>query len=45
MHRLHILQPVNPLRFAPVQEPSGSAGVGFARLLVADGDGEELEET
>ncbi len=45
MHRLHILQPVNALRFAPLQERSGSAGVGLARVLVADVDGKKIDET
>ena len=44
MHRLHVLQPVNPLPFAPVQKRSGSAAISFARVFVADVDGEEFEE-
>jgi integrase len=43
MRRLHILQPVNVLLLAPVQEGSGIASVGFARV-VADGDGEKFKE-
>jgi hypothetical protein len=44
MDRLRLMQPGNPLPFAPAQEQSGSASVGRAGVAVADVDGEELEE-
>ena len=44
MHRLHVLQPTDPLPFAPVQKRGGSAAISNARVFVADVDGEEFNE-
>jgi hypothetical protein len=44
MHRLHVLQPGNPLPFTPAQRHGGGASVCRPRVPVANVDREELEE-
>ena len=44
MHGPYPPERVNPLPFTPVQKISGGAGISGPRVLVADGDGEELDE-
>ena len=39
------LGPLDPSDFAPVAEPNGGAGVGFAGVRVAKDGGEEFEKT
>src|ERR1700730_9251714 len=44
MDRLHVLQPGNPLPFAPAQKHGSGASIGRPRVAVTDIDREEFEE-